>query len=156
MSGNRLYNTSENSLLEGWYTASSIIYERHLQETLTKIYGSSNSMSIHIFIMILAWSGKVLVTRALPHTKDRNSSIGTSTRYELDGPGIEFWWGWDFPHPPKTSLGPIRPPLQGVLRLTRGQSGRGMALTTHSNLAPSSNKMYSYTSAPPVGVRSLF
>jgi len=26
----------------------------------------------------------------------RNCSVGIATRYELDGPGIEFWWGDEF------------------------------------------------------------
>ena len=35
-----------------------------------------------------------------------NSVIGIATRYELDGPGIEFRWGRNFPHPSIPSLGP--------------------------------------------------
>jgi len=33
----------------------------------------------------------------------------TATRYELDGPGIESWWGRHFPHPFRTALGPSMP-----------------------------------------------
>ena len=29
----------------------------------------------------------------------RDSAVGTATRYGLDGPGIEYRWGRDFPHP---------------------------------------------------------
>jgi hypothetical protein len=29
----------------------------------------------------------------------RDSSVGTATRYGLDGLGIESLWGRDFPHP---------------------------------------------------------
>ena len=32
------------------------------------------------------------------------SSVGVATRYGLDGPGIEFRWGRDFPHLPKPVL----------------------------------------------------
>jgi hypothetical protein len=33
------------------------------------------------------------------HTiQGRDSSVGIATRYELDGPGIESWWGREFPH----------------------------------------------------------
>ena len=35
----------------------------------------------------------------------RDSSVGIATRYGLDGPGIESWWGRDFPHPSRPSLG---------------------------------------------------
>jgi hypothetical protein len=31
---------------------------------------------------------------------DRDSSVGIATRYRLDGPGIEYRWWRDFPHPP--------------------------------------------------------
>ena len=30
---------------------------------------------------------------------DRDSSVGIATRYGLEGLGIEFRWGRDFPHP---------------------------------------------------------
>jgi hypothetical protein len=31
---------------------------------------------------------------------------GIATGYGLDGPGIESWWGRDFPHPSRPALGP--------------------------------------------------
>jgi hypothetical protein len=37
-----------------------------------------------------------------------------ATRYELDGPGIQSRWGWDFPHPSRPVLGPIQNPIQWV------------------------------------------
>ena len=46
---------------------------------------------------------------------DRNSSAGIATRYRLEGPGIEPWWGRDFPYPSITSLGPTQPPIQWLL-----------------------------------------
>ena len=61
-----------------------------------------------------------------------DSSVGTATRYGLDGPGIETRWGREFPHPSRPALGPTQPPIQWVPGLSRGKSGRGVALTTHS------------------------
>ena len=50
----------------------------------------------------------------------RDSSVGIATRYGLDGPGIESWWGRDFPHPSRAALGPTQLPVQWVPDLSRG------------------------------------
>jgi hypothetical protein len=36
----------------------------------------------------------------------RDSSVSIATRHRLDGPGIEFKWERDFPHPSTPDLGP--------------------------------------------------
>ena len=41
----------------------------------------------------------------ISHFVDRDNVIDIATRFELDGPGIEFWWGQDFPHLSRTVLG---------------------------------------------------
>jgi len=61
----------------------------------------------------------------------RGSSVGIATRYGLDGAGIESRWGRDFPHPSKLAMGPTQPPIQWLPGLSRGYSGRGVALTSH-------------------------
>jgi hypothetical protein len=35
----------------------------------------------------------------------RDSAVGIATRYELDGPGIEYQWGANFWTPVQTGLG---------------------------------------------------
>jgi len=50
----------------------------------------------------------------------RNSSVGIATRYGLDGPGIETWWGWNFPYPSRPTLGTTQPPIRWVPCLSRG------------------------------------
>jgi hypothetical protein len=37
---------------------------------------------------------------------NRDSSVGTATRYRLDGRGIKSWWGQDFLHLSRLALGP--------------------------------------------------
>jgi hypothetical protein len=46
-------------------------------------------------LFLLAFSAIILVFLV-----GRGSSVGIATRYELDGPGIEFRWGRDFPDRP--------------------------------------------------------
>ena len=44
----------------------------------------------------------------------RDSVVGTETYCQLDGPGIESWWGRDFPHQSKPALRPTQPSVQWI------------------------------------------
>jgi len=52
----------------------------------------------------------------------RDCSVGTATHYGLDVPGIEFWWGRDFPLSFRTALGPpgLRVSFPGIKLPDRG------------------------------------
>jgi len=51
-----------------------------------------------------------------------DSVVGIATRYELDGPGIESWWGRDFLHPPDRPWGPISLLYDGYWVFHRGKA----------------------------------
>ena len=57
--------------------------------------------------------------------RGRDSSVVISTRYMLDGPGIESQWGRDFLHPSRQFLGPTQPPVQWVPGLFPGGKAAG-------------------------------
>jgi len=49
--------------------------------------------------------------------------VGRDTR--LDGPGIESWWGRDFPHPSRPVLWPALRPVQWIPGLFPGDKAAG-------------------------------
>jgi len=55
----------------------------------------------------------------------RDSSVGTATRYGLEGTGIESRWGRDFQHPSTPALGPTQPPIRWVPGLFPGGKAVG-------------------------------
>ena len=74
---------------------------------------------------------EIITVRIKSSKQGRDSLVGLATWYGLDGPGIKSRWGRDIPHPSRPVLGSTRPPIQWVPGLSGGQSGWGVALTTH-------------------------
>jgi hypothetical protein len=87
----------------------------------------------------------------------RHYWVGITTRYGLDGVGIESSWGWCFSAPVQTGSG-AHPAsyAMGTGSLSRGKSGRGVAMTTNPHLAPRLKKVWTCTSTPHLGLRDLF
>ena len=67
-------------------------------------------------------------TTLLGDSVGRGSSVGTATRYGLDGLEIVSRWGWDFPHTSRPALGATQPPVQWVPGLFPGGKGPGSAV----------------------------
>jgi hypothetical protein len=63
----------------------------------------------------------------------RDSSVGTATRYGLDGPWIEFRWGRDFPNPSRPALGSAQLPIHWVPGVKRRGEGGGFDHPPSSN-----------------------
>jgi hypothetical protein len=63
--------------------------------------------------------------------KVEKQPVGITIRFGMDGPGIESWWGRDFPHPSRPTMWPTQPTIQCVPGFFRGLSGRSVALITH-------------------------
>jgi hypothetical protein len=78
------------------------------------------------------------------------SVVGIATSYGLDGPGIEFRCGRDFPHLSRPALGPTQPPLQWVPGLSRGKERPGRDADPSPLLVPWPWKGRA-KSLPPIG-----
>ena len=79
----------------------------------------------------------------------RDSVVGIATRYGLDGPGIESWWGRDFPHPSRPALGPTQPPVQRVPGLfPRGKAAGAWRWTPTPSSAKVKKRVELYLYSP--------
>ena len=83
-------------------------------------------------------------------------SVGIGTRHRLQGPGIEFHWGWDFTHPHK--IGPGTQPAFCTMGNGSfpGAKRPGRGVTTYSHRSPRLKKELSYKFTTPLGLLLLY
>ena len=74
--------------------------------------------------------------------RSRDSSVSITTRYGLDGPGIESRWGEIFRTCPDRLRSPPSLLYNGYRVFPGGKGGRGVMLTTHPLLVPRLRKSW--------------
>jgi hypothetical protein len=102
------------------------VTKKRLMQTATKILTDYNCIFVYSY---KNWSCRkfykfLRIQRSSNDYYDRT----TATRYGLEGPGIEYRRGRDFPHPSRKTLGPTQPPVQCVRVSCREKKrlGRGV------------------------------
>jgi len=74
-----------------------------------------NCCALHLLYQLMSVS-------APTHFVGRDSSVGIATRYGLDGLGIEYRWGANFPRPSRPTLEHTQPPIQWVPSFPGGKA----------------------------------
>jgi hypothetical protein len=64
--------------------------------------------------------GVIIIIVVIIVIMGRDGSVGITTRYGLDGPGVASRCVPDFPHPSRPTLRPTQPPIQWAPGLSRG------------------------------------
>ena len=77
-----------------------------------------------------------IIDNSIPISLGRDTSVDITAGYELDGPGIEFQRGRDFPHLSRPVLGPTQPRVQWVPGLSWGKKRPGRDADSSSLLVP--------------------
>ena len=109
-------------MLCGWLSTSPT-FQRTLMPSLTSFENSN----IILILQIDPWewrprnlrnvgnhSSKTPFSLCYTLFIDRDSSVGTGTRCEMEGPGFESWSKRDFPHLPRPALKLTQPSIQWV------------------------------------------
>jgi hypothetical protein len=88
----------------------------------------------HSELVAVKYSSNTVV--CAPELMVRDSSVGITTRYGLDGLRFESRWRRVYPHLPGQSVEPTQPPIQRVPGHSSRKTGRGVASITHLRLEP--------------------
>jgi hypothetical protein len=87
----------------------------------------------------------ILILFPLQTLGSRDTSVGITTHYGLDGLGIESRWGEIFRTYPHRLRGSPSPLYSGYRVFPRGKGGRGVMLTTHPLLMQRLRKSWAIT-----------
>jgi len=80
---------------------------------LVSVYLSKTKMRLILICRCMDFYELLLYFMSAHHTAGGpDSVVSIATGYGLDGPGIESWWGRNFPHLSSPALGPTQPPVQ--------------------------------------------
>ena len=131
---------SSGHVFEKFIKENSVIYRAiilffYISVTYGEMFSALHGRKMHLFIFA--------------------SVVGIATVYGLDGPEFESRCWRDIPQLSIVALGPTQPPIPQVPGLSRGYSGRFVALTTHHHLAPRV-KSTAIPLLPTVGLHDLF
>jgi hypothetical protein len=124
-------------ILRPWATTPLHIYPRHPKKVAASAHGFSREHHILLHVSKSLCPNSFYVAQLIMEAFETvmHPSVGIATDYGLDSPGIESWWGREFPHLSRPVLGPT----MGTGSFPGVESGRGVTLTPHPLLAPRSN-----------------
>jgi hypothetical protein len=94
------------------------ICTQFLEEVLTVNCSPDMNRGLLFIVMLPIYNENV-------RSGSRNGAGGITTRYGLEGPGIESRWGRDFPPLSRPAPRPTQPSVQWVPGHSRGKGGRG-------------------------------
>jgi len=84
------------------------------------------------------------------------SVVGIATPYALDGPGIEFWWGQELPHPLRLVLGPTHLLYNRYWVSFLGVKQPGPGIDHPPQSSAKVKERVGYTSTPHLDLHGLF
>jgi hypothetical protein len=96
--------------------------QRHSRKLIFNIIPIQNTnISPQIILKVLHFVFRIYIyAYKVIKRKWAGSVVCIATGYGLDGPGIEFRWGWRFPHLSRPAVGSTQHPVQWVPGRSRG------------------------------------